>query len=166
MRADYIPMREMQHILAALMPQNRLVCEVCLATGLRISDALSLKTASLAPVMMVIEHKTGKKKRIRLPKQLLARLFENAGNVYVFEHRTDENKHRCRQAVWRDIKRASKLFRIPKNVSCHSTRKLYAVNKFHKHGDLHKLKIDLNHTHDSVTLLYAFADIVSQRKKK
>ena len=42
MRSDWIPKGEMSHILAALQPENRLACEVSLATGLRINDVLAM----------------------------------------------------------------------------------------------------------------------------
>lgn len=49
----------MAHILAAMMPENRLIVRLCMATGLRISDALELKTARLRRRMTVKEIKTG-----------------------------------------------------------------------------------------------------------
>ena len=47
MRSEWIPKGEIEHILAALMPENRLACEISLFTGLRINDVLSLKTAQV-----------------------------------------------------------------------------------------------------------------------
>lgn len=59
-RADYIAKQEFKHLLAALMPPNRLALEVSLATGLRISDVLNLRTERLEERMTIRELKTGK----------------------------------------------------------------------------------------------------------
>lgn len=83
---------EFEHLLAALMPPNRLACEVSACTGLRISDVLNLRTAKLAERFSVRELKTGKIKRVRLPRSLLDRLLAQAGRIYVFENRLDYRK--------------------------------------------------------------------------
>ena len=49
MTTEYLLRREMEHIFAALMPENRLVCRVCVATGLRVSDVLALTPGQLSP---------------------------------------------------------------------------------------------------------------------
>ena len=46
-RADWIDGEAMGHVLAALMPENCLAIEVAMATGLRISDVLGIKTDQL-----------------------------------------------------------------------------------------------------------------------
>ena len=38
MKTDYLLHREVGHVLAALMPQNRLITRVCLHTGLRVGE--------------------------------------------------------------------------------------------------------------------------------
>ena len=59
MTVEYLLNQEMKHVLAALTPSNRLVCEVSLHTGLRVGDVLSLKTDSLARQFWITEAKTG-----------------------------------------------------------------------------------------------------------
>ena len=49
MTTEYLVWREMEHVLAALTPANRLVCRVCVATGLRVGDVVALRTAQLLP---------------------------------------------------------------------------------------------------------------------
>lgn len=75
-----------------------------------------------------------------------------------FESPADWRKHRTRQAVWKDVKRAAKLFRLPQNVAPHSARKVYAVELMEKYGDIAVVRKALNHSSDSVTLIYALAD--------
>lgn len=164
MTTEYLLNREVEHVLAALTPSNRLVCRVCLHTGLRLSDALSLKTEQLKPVFWVTESKTGKKKRIGLPDALLKELRKNAGDTWVFPGRLDETKHRTRQAVWADVKRAAKAFRLPQNVAPHSFRKVYAVELRNKYGDIKRVQRALNHGSQTTTMIYALADKLLREK--
>jgi len=163
MKTEYLLHREVGHVLAALTPSNRLVCEVMLHTGLRVGDVLSLRAQDLGPRMWVVESKTGKRKQVGLPGPLLARVREQAGDVWAFPGR-DPEKHRTRQAVWADIKRASKAFRLTQNVGTHSLRKVYAVELLEKYGDIERVRRALNHGSVTTTLIYAMADRLLQAK--
>ncbi len=165
-RADYIARQEFGHILAALMPPNRLALEVSLATGLRISDVLNMRTAQLAERMTVRELKTGKNRRIRLPLELYQRCLSQAGKVWVWEGRTDWKKHRTRQAVYKDIKRTAALFRLPHGlqISPHTARKVYAVTAYQQSGSLRHVQQLLQHSDEAVTMLYAMADEMTARR--
>lgn len=166
MRTDYVDRDTFRHVLAALTEPNRLAVEVSLCTGLRIDDVLSLKTEQVKRGRFTVrEKKTGKTRRVQLGKDLQSALMSISGRVYVFEGRTDCFKHRTRQAVFKDIKRAAVAFRIKRlNVAPHSARKIYAVTEYHKTGDLHKVQRLLNHSNEAVTLVYALADQVASRK--
>lgn len=166
MKTEYLLQREVEQVLGLLTPVNRLVLRVSLHTGLRISDVLSLKTAQLSSRFWVTESKTRKKKFIGLPRELLDDLRHVAGKIYVFESRTNPKKHRSRQAVWADLKRAAKAFRLPQNVGPHSFRKVYAVDLLEKYGDIKRVKKALNHQYDSTTLIYAMADAALHAKYK
>lgn len=157
MTTEYLLHREVDQILAMLTPINRLVMRVALHTGLRISDVLALRTAQLAPRFWVTESKTGKRRQIGLPGPLLDDLRAAAGDVWVFPGR-DPAKPRSRQGVWKDVKRAARACRLPQNVGTHSARKVYAVELMHKYGDIDRVRRALNHSSDSVTLIYALAD--------
>jgi len=148
----------MEHVFAALTPANRLVCRVCVSTGLRVGDVVTLRTSQLGPQFWITEAKTKKRRRVNLTQQLLAELRAQAGEVWVFESKKDPSKHRTRQAVWWDVKRAAKAFRLPQNVAPHSLRKVYAVEQLAKsRGDLHKVQRALNHADESTTAIYAMA---------
>lgn len=164
MTTDYLLHREVGHVLAALTPSNALVCEVMLHTGLRVSDVLSLKTDQLRPLFYVTEGKTGKRRRVGLPADLLAVLRDQAGEKYVFQGRTNPAKHRTRQAVWADIKRAQKAFRLAGNVGTHSMRKTYAVDLMRKYGDIARVRRALNHDRETTTMIYAIADQLLEAK--
>ena len=157
MKTEYLLNREVEVVLAALTPKNRLVLRTALATGLRVGDVLALTPDRLKPHFWVTEQKTGKKRQIGLPEPLLSDLKKEAGKVWVFPGR-DPRKHHTRQAVWKDMKRAAKAFRLPLNVGPHSARKVYAVELLRKYGDLARVRRALNHNSETVTLLYAMAD--------
>lgn len=157
MTAEYLLFEQMEHVFAALMPENRLVCRVCVATGLRVGDVVQLRTAQLAPQFWITEQKTGKRRRVNLAATLLEQLRAQAGTVWVFPGR-DPAKHRTRQAVWRDVKRAAAAFRLPQNVSVHSLRKVWAVDKLGKaRGNLAVVQRGLNHSDQATTMIYAMA---------
>ena len=158
MTAEYLMDRELEHVFAALTPSNALVMRVCLHTGLRLGDVLELKTDQLKSRFCVTEMKTEKRRIVGLPGWLLDELRRQAGPVYVFPHRSgDPNRHRTRQAVWRDVKRAATAFRLPQNVSPHSVRKVYAVRLREQYGDLEKVRRALNHDNLATTMVYAMA---------
>jgi len=146
-----------------LTPENRLVMRVALATGLRISDVLALTPDELKPHCWVKEQKTGKKRQIGLPEPLLSDLQITSGSRWVFPGR-DPGKHRTRQAVWADVKRAAKALRLPQNVAPHSARKVYAVDLMAKYGDIARVQRALNHSCESVTMIYAMADMQLRAK--
>lgn len=142
-----------------LTPANRLVCRVCLHTGLRVGDVLALKPAMLkTDSFTVVEQKTGKRKRVRLPAQLRRDLLAQSGAAWVFEGRNNPQKHRTRQAVWADMVHAARALRIKPQATPHSTRKDYAVKKYHACGSLSAVQKALNHDNSIVTMLYALAD--------
>ena len=157
MRTEYLIDKEVERVLDLLTFENRLVLRVLLHTGLRISDALALRPEELKPNFWVTEQKTGKRKQIGLPAPLLDDLREAAGEYWVFPG-TDPRKHRSRQAVWKDVKRAAAALRLTQNVAPHSARKVYAVELLQKYGDIEKVRRALNHGGLEVTLIYAMAD--------
>lgn len=163
MTTAYLLEREVGHVLAALTPSNRLVAQVCLHTGLRLGDVLSLRPQQLAGHFWLTESKTGKRRQVGLPKPLLAQLRAQAGEGWVFPGRNPA-KHRTRQAVWADVKRAARAFRLPQNVGPHSFRKVYAVELLRKYGDLERVRRALNHGSYTTTMVYAMADRLLEAK--
>lgn len=166
--SEYVPKAELGHIFAALMPANRLALQVSEATGLRIGDVLTLRVEQLrrGNRLIVKESKTGKSRRVTIPRRLYSDLLAQAGEIWVFPGARDPQKHRTRQAVWADLKRAARAFRLPQQVSPHSLRKVFAVREWEKSGDLAKVGRQLNHesTHPETTMLYAMAAELYRRK--
>lgn len=155
--------KQCEYVLAALTDANRLVMSVALATGLRLGDVLRLETAKLGRAFTIVEQKTKKKRRVTLPPKLLSELREHAGEKWVFENRLSPDRHRTRQAVWKDVKRAARAFRLPANAAPHSFRKTYAVELLRRYGDIERVQKALNHSDPAVTMIYAMADKLMPR---
>lgn len=165
LRADWIDPEIMEHVLAALMPANALAVRTSMATGLRIGDVLEITTDEVRRGRWTVhEGKTGKGRRVRLPARLRDAILSQAGHVYAFEGRTDGRRHRTRQAVYKDIRRAAEAFRLREHISPHTARKMYAVESLKKYGDLRKVQQLLNHESEAVTMIYALADQLTARK--
>lgn len=162
-RTTYATPAQMGHILAALMPTNALIIRLCMATGLRVSDVLELRTGQLKKRQTVREKKTGKTRRVTWPEGLYEQMLEQAGRYWVFESRTDPRKHRQRQTVWKDVKKAESVFKRSKalqkrqNIGTHTARKMAAVSAYQR-GGMKAAQRLLNHSDDLVTRLYALAD--------
>lgn len=165
MKTESLLQREVDLVLAVLTPKNRLIMRVALHTGLRLSDVLELKTTQLAPHLWVTEKKTGKRRQIGLPEPLLSDLKNAAGKVWVFPGRSP-GKHHTRQAVWKDVKRAAKAFRLTANIAPHSARKTYASEIMSKYGDIEKVRRAMNHSGYAVTVIYALADQQRMAKER
>ena len=158
LKTEYLLDREVDMILAALTDTNRLVIRTALHTGLRIGDVLALTPDRLKPHFWVTEQKTGKARQVGLPEPLLSDLKKHTGEWWVFPGR-NPRKHHTRQAVWKDVKRAAAAFRIPQNAAPHSFRKVYAVDLLKKYGDIDRVRRALNHRSETITMIYALADM-------
>ena len=166
MRSEWTPKGEILHILASLQPENRLACEISLATGLRINDVLALTPQKVKKQRFTIrEEKTGKTRTVRLPKELMSRCISCSGQHYIFEGRLNGRTHRTRQAVFKDLKKACANFGVKQHISPHSLRKIYAVEEYARSGgNLKKVQRLLNHENEAVTMLYAMADGLTKKK--
>jgi integrase len=164
LRTTYATRAQLGHVLAALMPENRLVMQLCIATGLRVSDVLELRTSELKRRQTVRQKKTGKTRRVQWPAVLYEQMEQGAGRLWVFESRTDPRRHRTRQAVWKDVKRAEGVFKRSgalsrrQNLGPHTARKVAAVEAYHR-GGLPAAQRLLSHSDPLVTRLYALADL-------
>lgn len=186
-RVDYLYQRQLDRVLGLLMPSNSLVVRVQLHTGLRVGDVLRL-TFPLRQQQWITEGKTGKRRHIGLPQQLIdaiaadaAQYFPNRMQHYIWEapprgvaplwafpSPRNWRVHRTRQAIWKDIKRAARACRLPQNVGTHSARKVYAVGVLRRSGgDLEAVQRALNHSDAGITMIYAMADkMLAERQQQ
>ena len=163
-RTEWIDDQHLDLVLALLMPQNRLIMQLCIHSGLRVGDVVALRTEQLKPRLTIREQKTGKSRRITIPARLLRDIQAQAGEVWAFPGKQGSSAgHKTRQAVWADVKRAAKAARLPGNIGTHSARKVYAVRKMQRTGDLAAVQRALNHSDPAVTMIYAMADHLAER---
>lgn len=165
-RSKWVPPQILEHLLAACTWENELALRVSMTYGLRIGDVLRMPSDCLTTGKWSFrEEKTGKRRRLTLSNTLIRYLRGIAGKVYVFEHRLDWRKHRTRQAVYKDLKRVAKAFRLG-GVSPHTARKVYAVSRYAESFDIKRVQRLLNHNDEAVTYLYALADILNAQRLK
>lgn len=164
MKTNYLNPQLYNKLYSVMQYKNALALRVSLETGLRIDDVLKLAPSDLkGQTVRGTAEKTGKPFKKVLSKDLANRLKEIGNSHYFFTHRTDPKKHRTRQAVWKDVKKAAKLLRLSGNIAPHSARKTYAVELFHDSG-LKEVCKELQHDRTDTTILYAFADLLGENK--
>lgn len=163
MKSDYMKPENYAKLFVFMSYENTLAVRVSLETGLRIGDVLKLQPGDLERrTITYTAGKTGKAGRAVISQDLANRLRQISGTNYIFSNRTDPEKHRSRQAVWRDVKRAAGALRAAglisgENISPHSARKTFAVSDMEKYGLTHTQKA-LQHRDKATTKLYAFSD--------
>lgn len=185
MTSGYVNEGVLHLLLRALMPENAFALLLMECTGMRITDCLSLTRSQMVEAkplktgkhlgLTYTEQKTGKERTVTIPAELWKTLLDRPRKSdWLFPGRNPE-KHRTRQAVFKDLQRACKLFRIDgrrinAHISPHSARKLYAVRLYHELCEngladaLDVVRMDLNHKDRAITLLYAMADELTNRK--
>ena len=156
MRTETLLKRQLELILAGLMPDNRRVVQVMLHTGLRIGDVLELRADQIGRQFTVVQQKTGKKIRVGLPDALAAEI-RTAAQAYGPSPRQPQ-QHRTRQAVWKDLKRLQRALHLGVNLGTHSMRKEYAVDLLSRYGDIASVQRALGHDRPATTMIYAMAD--------
>ena len=162
---DYIAPSDMDAALRLLMPENRLIMRIVLHTGRRIGDVLAIRTEQLCSnTIWITEAKTHKRTKIQLPDSLLEPLRENAGSIWAFPGAHDQTRHKTRQAVWADLRRARDALRLRETLGTHSGRKNYAVALMAKYHDIERVQRDLRHSNPAITYVYAFADQMARGK--
>lgn len=190
MKTDYLALDQLEALLAGLMPANRAALEISMSSGLRISDVLALRweqCASLRPgdLLSLVALKTGRPVNVYVTPMLCDALKRaGEGSVHqkgwVFPGRIRATKsgepgesdggHRTRQAVWKDLKRAARLYRfegkrLRENLGPHSCRKVFAVRLYQESKSLEVVRRALGHKDLAVTMLYAMADELTARER-
>ena len=133
---------------------------VAIKTGLRISDVLGIRTEQLQKGRFTVtEKKTGKARRISIGGKLGRELLRQSGRLYVFQGRDTWQKHRSRQAVWKDVSRAARLFRFP-HCTPHTARKVFAVALREQGLTPAEIQKKLNHEDLAVSMIYYLADVI------
>lgn len=90
-------------MLREMWPENRLALVLCELTGLRLTQVLSLR-----PENLVGDHLRVGDRRYWIPEAVRSALRRISSKYYIFPHRDYSDRHRTRQAVYKDIKRAKR----------------------------------------------------------
>jgi hypothetical protein len=167
MKTEYLLNREMEHVLAALTPDNELVMRACLQTGLRVSDVhptfcgslnatearlTSFQTACLV-LGVPVPLRPGKAQFDPLERFRMASTSSEV-NPTILRLPVFDSVTQKRLPIW-------SLFKFS-----HSARKVYAVELMDKYGDIRKVQKVLKHRYESTTLMYAMADSLLQKRLK
>lgn len=139
----------------------KLIYQVGSATGLRISDIIKLEKDTLLIERPTIkEQKTGKSKRIYIPRKLRKELKEYCKNnkKYIFES-SAKNGHITRQAVYKHFKKIASEIGLKQNIGTHTMRKNYAKKLLLNHKTYKYIKNKLNHDNLQDTLLYLIDEV-------
>jgi integrase len=164
MRTDYINPDLYKIIFLHMTYDNALALEVSLHTGMRIGDVLKIRPDDVqSDGIHYVAEKTGKAGVAPISRRLADKLLRNGNRWWCFPHRDAPRlKHRTRQAVWKDVKRAAQLVRMDgliddQNVAPHSGRKTFAVVDKAQHGADHA-QTALQHSSRSTTEIYTESD--------
>ena len=163
MKSDYIKPSVYNRIYSYMQYENALCLRLCLETGLRVGDALKVRAEDIrGRTLHFTAEKTGKAGKKVISKKLAGELLRLAGGSgYCFKGRGGSDRHRTRQTVWKDVKKAARAAGLSENVCPHSTRKTYAVNVFHEKG-IQAAEDELQHDRLETTMLYAFSDLLTR----
>lgn len=141
-------------------PKYELLVHFGVATGLRISDILTLKVKTVLEgaergVFSVCEKKTGKHRLVTLDAVTGAlvrshvALFDLRDTDYmIFSRQTQKDRPLSRQQAWRIMRR------VEAGLGTHSLRKTFAKAFYERTGDVEALQKALNHKYIDTTYGY------------
>ena len=129
-----------------------------ITVGLRISDILSLKKEDLLKTHIdIVEKKTRKRKRVKIPgyikKELFAYVNQLTDGSYVILSRQGTNKPIDRSTAYRILREAADHVNL-KEIGTHTLRKTFGYHYYKQTKDVAMLQELFNHTDQSTTLKY------------
>ncbi|HEY5300127.1 MAG TPA: site-specific tyrosine recombinase XerD [Acetobacteraceae bacterium] len=161
----YLTEQEVEALLAAAGPVARAALEVLYATGLRVSEVLSLRGADLAadrPVVLV-RGKGGRERMVPLSEQAKAAATamltaRKTDSIWLFPGR-DPKRAMTRQGFALLLKQAALKGGIePARVSPHVLRHAFASHMLAHGADLRSLQLLLGHADIATTEIYTHVE--------
>jgi integrase/recombinase XerD len=147
--------------------RDRTMLEMLYATGMRVSELITVKTASVNLSMRyVIAFGKGSKERIvplgSVAAGYLQRYISEARSTFLMENETDPEtlflglggKGLTRQRVWEIIKQYGRQAGITKTISPHVLRHSFATHLLDNGADLRSVQEMLGHADISTTQIY------------
>lgn len=139
--------------------KNYMLFVIGINTGLRISDALSLKVSDVKNKTHIIikEQKTGKEKRFLINNQLGHEIdiyIQNMNNNdYLFQSRKGTNRPISRVQAYRILNDVAKSLGL-EEIGTHTLRKTFGYWHYQQYKDVAILQDIFNHSAPSITLRY------------
>jgi len=171
---DVDSLLEVSHASTALGQRDKAMLETLYATGLRVSELVSLEMeqVSLAQGIVRVNGKGNKERLVPLGDESVAQLLqffeegrrELVGNVkshVVFP--TRRGAAMTRQAFWHMIRRTASRAGIRANLSPHVLRHAFATHLLNRGADLRVVQTLLGHSDISTTQIYTH--VASERLK-
>jgi integrase/recombinase XerD len=171
---DVDSLLDVSHAATALGQRNKAMLETLYATGLRVSELVSLEMehVNLAQGIVRVNGKGNKERLVPLGDESVAQLLqffeegrrELVGNVkshVVFP--TRRGAAMTRQAFWHMIKRTASRAGIRANLSPHVLRHAFATHLLNRGADLRVVQTLLGHSDISTTQIYTH--VASERLK-
>lgn len=147
--------------------RDRALLEMLYATGMRVSEVVTVKIAGVnLSLRYVIAFGKGSKERIvplgRVAVDYLQRYLDEARNTFLTEGQTDPGilflalggHGLTRQRVWEIIRQYGSLAGIRKNLSPHMLRHSFATHLLDNGADLRSVQEMLGHADISTTQIY------------
>lgn len=153
---------ELQRMFAAAGSlQERALLMTLYGSGLRASEAASLRTEDIDSTRMLIHVREGKGQKervVKLPAHLLPVLREywkrHRPRPWLFPQRASPDRHVERDHVFKVVARCAKRAGIATPVGPHTLRHSYATHLLDAGGDLRTIQVLLGHKHLRTTAIY------------
>jgi len=153
---DLDKLEEMKAVLKRNNYRDFMMFVVGINTGLRISDLLKLTVGQVSNShIMIIEQKTGKKKRFPINRHLRELLDEYTLGMndddYLFPSR--KGGHIGRVQAYRVMNQAAAAVGL-EDIGTHTLRKTFGYHHYQQNKDVAILQQIFNHSSPSITLRY------------
>ena len=170
MTSDYINNTDVSELVSRLPYEYRTIVRAAADTGFRIGDLCAARVSDYDVAencITLAEDKTGKERTVECTDALALYCARRASvarddNAPLFVNHLGRKFSRV--SVWRWITSTWETMHPDDGrvISPHSMRKHYAVNRRLSGWSVYQIMLDLNHDRPSTTMLYAFADHLSE----
>lgn len=136
----------------------RLLFDISLTTGNRISDTIGLRYEDILSGQIIIkEQKTGKAKRIVFSKKVIEsvkKLGKTEGYIFTSSRGSNVGSLYSHTYVERILKQTAKKMGIKDNINTHTARKTFGYMNFSSGVPIEIIQKALNHSSPAITLGY------------
>lgn len=145
--------------------RDRAMLELLYATGIRVSELISLKIRDVNLSVGLVKCKSGKKERVvpigSIAKKALADYIDNARNIMIDSSDNEILFVNCkgqtlsRQGFWKIIKQYGRMANINCEITPHTLRHSFAAHLLENGADLRSIQEMLGHSDISSTQVYS-----------